>query len=249
MSGELNVLKILPAIDLIQNRVVRLKRGSFSEIVEYDEDPLRVAQHFKEMGAEFLHVVDLDGARAGRPCQERLIERLVVDSGLKVQVGGGLRTIEDMQSYLDMGVERIVLGSLAVSDPRKTRRIIERFGAERITLAFDLRRDEAEVLRPAMDAWLSFAPLTLPNLLGEYEEYQEIEYLCTDISRDGCMEGIDREFYEKILAIAPLAKVIVSGGISTLDDLRLTRSLGLHGVILGKSLHDKHLTIGEVLRC
>ncbi|RYZ92024.1 MAG: 1-(5-phosphoribosyl)-5-[(5-phosphoribosylamino)methylideneamino] imidazole-4-carboxamide isomerase [Proteobacteria bacterium] len=249
MSMKASGLKILPAIDLMANRVVRLKRGNFHDVVHYEDDPLALARAFEKMGAEYLHVVDLDGARAGRPMQRQIIEQIAAESSLKVQVGGGLKTLEDMKGYLDSGIERIVLGSLAVSKPRETKEFIKRLGADRITLALDLKTDLAGVLRPTMNAWSSFATFTVEELFVSYEAYPEIEYLCTDISRDGCMEGIDPGFYKKILQFAPRANIIVSGGITTLADVQLTQDLGLHGLVLGKALHDRRLTIAEVLAC
>lgn len=249
MSEVLSALKIMPAIDLIEGKVVRLKQGSFAEVVRYPVEALAIAKTFEQAGARYLHIVDLDGARAQRPMQRETIQEITRETRLRVQVGGGIRQLQQVEEYLRAGAERVVIGSLAVQDIDLTRTIIETVGADRITLAFDFQRDENGEIWPAVHAWASLNKTPPEALFAAYQAYAELEFLCTDISRDGCLTGVDPAFYRELLQASQGAKIIVSGGVSSLDDLRLTRELLLHGVVIGKALHEGRFKLEDALLC
>lgn len=242
-------IKIIPAIDLIGGAIVRLKQGLFEERVNYSTDPVRAAEGFARAGARYLHMVDLDGARAGRPMQRDIVQYIAEETELAVQVGGGIRHLRQVEDYLKAGAKRVVIGSLAVRDPETTRAIIDAVGEAHITLAFDFKRAEEGGIWPAVDAWMSVERLAIDDLFGAYRDYPLLEYLCTDISRDGCLSGIDPSFYRELLRASRDGKIIVSGGVTNLTDVSLTRDLGLHGLVVGKALHDGLFDLREALRC
>lgn len=240
---------IYPAIDLRGGRVVRLTEGRFDQEKSYGDDPLAVARGFAAAGAQWLHVVDLDGARDPARRQTALVERLARDSGLRVQTGGGIRTEEQVAALLAAGVTRVIVGSLAVKEPARVRAWLERFGPERIVLAPDVRLDDAGIPRVAAAGWQESTGVALDGLLTGYLSAGLLHILCTDISRDGKLTGPNNALYATLVGRFPSLQVQASGGVSSLDDLRALRATGAAGAIIGRALYENRFTLKEALAC
>lgn len=232
---------VYPAMDLMEGRVVRLRQGCFDDSTRYDADPAAALAAFAAAGAEWAHVVDLDGARAKAPAQHELIARLARDAGLKLQVGGGFRTNEQVRAMLAAGAARVVIGSLAVTAPAIVRALFDTFGGERITLAFDVRIiDGAPIV--ATSGWTEASALSLWEAAAQFPEVRHL--LLTDIGRDGMLAGPNLALLEEAVRRLPGAQIQASGGIAGLDDLR---RLTTAGAIVGKALWDGRFTLKEAL--
>tara|TARA_R110000744_G_scaffold145205_5_gene257592 strand:+ start:403 stop:1137 length:735 start_codon:yes stop_codon:yes gene_type:complete len=238
---------LYPAIDLLEGRVVRLHKGAFDAVTDYGDDPVAVAESFGEAGASWVHVVDLAGARDGARRQTETI-REICQTGLRVQTGGGVRAAEDIESLLAIGVERVIIGSLAVTNAPLVRDWIETYGAERITLALDVKRLGGSY-RPALQGWTDMMMTTLPEVIASYDGSGLKHALVTDISRDGDLSGPNLALYADLLERHPAVDWQASGGVSSLADLAAVRKLGLAGAITGKALYEGIFTLKEALAC
>ncbi|WP_166038005.1 1-(5-phosphoribosyl)-5-[(5-phosphoribosylamino)methylideneamino] imidazole-4-carboxamide isomerase [Sphingosinicella sp. YJ22] len=232
---------LYPAMDLMGGRVVRLRQGRFDDATAYAADPAEALAEFAAAGAEWAHVVDLDGARAGEPVQHDLIARLAGTAKLKLQVGGGFRTRDQVARMLDFGVARVVIGSLTVKQPNLVRAFFEEFGAERITLSLDVRIEGGMPLVVA-SGWTEKSALSLWEAAALYPEARHI--LLTDVGRDGMLAGPNFALLEEAVKRLPAAQIQASGGVSSLDDLR---RLGTAGTIVGKAIWDGRFTLAEAL--
>jgi phosphoribosylformimino-5-aminoimidazole carboxamide ribotide isomerase len=240
---------IYPAIDLRGGRVVRLTEGKFDQERSYGDDPLAVARGFKVAGATWLHVVDLDGAKDPAKRQTPLVEKLARESGLRVQTGGGIRDESQVAALLAAGVQRVIVGSLAVRSPDLVRGWFAKFGAERLILSPDVRLDAAGVPRIAAAGWQETTGVALDDFLAGYLPAGLVHILCTDISRDGKLTGPNSALYAALVKKFPSLQLQASGGVSSLDDLRATKTTGVSGVIVGRALYEKRFTLGEALAC
>jgi phosphoribosylformimino-5-aminoimidazole carboxamide ribotide isomerase len=240
---------IYPAIDLRGGRVVRLTEGKFDQEKSYGDDPLAVAQGFKAAGATWLHVVDLDGAKDPAKRQTPLVERLAQESGLRVQTGGGIRDEAQVAALLKAGVRRVIVGSLAVRQPELVRGWIKSFGPEHIILSPDVRLDEAGIPRIAAAGWQETTGVALDDFLHDYLAAGLIHILCTDISRDGKLTGPNSTLYAQLVQRFPSLQIQASGGVSSLDDLRVLKTTGSAGAIVGRALYEKKFTLEEALAC
>lgn len=241
-------MKIYPAIDLINGKCVRLQQGDFDRVTEYSLGPIEQAKLYKKMGAHYLHLVDLDGAKKGQPQQMNVIESICHQSGLKVQVGGGVRELGHIQKWLEMGVDRVVIGSLAVHKPQETKQIVEEIGPDRLTLSFDFVTEGANKM-VATHGWQKTSQWSLEQALGEYYEIGVNQVLITDISKDGLLVGVDINFYESLQKQFPRMCVLVSGGISNIEDVQSVRKRGIGGVIVGRAIYENKLDLGELFQC
>ncbi len=232
---------LYPAIDLMGGRIVRLRQGSFDKATAYDSDPSEAIGRFESAGAEWAHVVDLDGAKTSRPVQHEAIARLARDSKLKLQVGGGIRTAEQIEQLLEAGVERVVIGSLAVTDPARVGAFFERFGSDRITLSLDVRPGEG-VPVVVISGWAEKSKFSLWQVAELYPQARHL--LLTDVSRDGMLSGPNFGLLNEAVRRLPKAEIQASGGISSLDDLRRLRTAG---VIVGKALWEGRFDVREAL--
>ncbi|WP_426693486.1 1-(5-phosphoribosyl)-5-[(5-phosphoribosylamino)methylideneamino] imidazole-4-carboxamide isomerase [Sphingomonas sediminicola] len=233
---------IYPAMDLMGERIVRLQQGKFDDATTYSDEPLEALQRFAEAGAEWTHIVDLDGARMREPVQHELIAALARMSSLRLQVGGGFRTRDQVARMLDAGIARVVIGSLAVREPDTVRRWIGEFGADRITLSLDVNVvDGVPVV--AISGWTEDTGTSLWKVVAEYPEARHL--LLTDIGQDGMLAGPNFELLEDAVErLAPL-NIQASGGVSSLADLeRLTTD----GAIVGKALWEGRIRLEEALR-
>ena len=241
-------MNIIPAIDLRQGRVVRLAQGDYERQTQYTIDPLQLACAYLADGARWLHVVDLDGARAGHLHNLRVIAA-IANSGLSLQAGGGVREEDDLNRLFDAGVARIVVGSVAVTDPDGVEKWISRYGAARICIALDTRRADDGTWTLPVRGWTSPSARTLDELAPHYASSGAAHLLCTDIDCDGMLSGPNVELYKHLGRIAPTLAIQASGGVRDTHDIRSLRGLGLSGVILGRSLLEGRLTLADALSC
>jgi phosphoribosylformimino-5-aminoimidazole carboxamide ribotide isomerase len=236
---------ILPAIDLREGRCVRLLQGRFDAVSEYG-DPFAQVRAFADAGAEWIHIVDLDGARVGQPAQHDLIGELARASGLKVQSGGGIRSTAHVETLLDAGVARVVVGSVAARDPEAVSSWIERYGAERICAAFDVR-GAGETWEVAADGWASASGETLDEMLERYGRGGLRHILVTDIGRDGALSGPNLDLVRWVRAARPDLALQASGGVSALEDLSALSAAGASAAIIGRALYEKRFTLEDAL--
>lgn len=240
--------EIIPAIDLRGGRVVRLRQGDYARETEFHVDPVELAREYAAAGACWLHVVDLDGARSGRFENLAVVERIAAAASLRMQVGGGVRSADDVQRLLGAGAARVVVGSVAVRDPEGTARWLGEFGAERLVLALDVRR-QAQGWRLPVRGWIEDSGVELAGLAVRYAAAGARHVLCTDIARDGTLGGFNLHLYRDLLNVAPSFRVQASGGAHSLDDIRAAREAGAGAVILGRALLERRFTLAEALAC
>lgn len=240
---------VYPALDIRDGRVVRLAQGDYARETHYGDDPLPRAQAFADAGAGWMHLVDLDAARAGGYTLAPLLSQIRAQTGLQVQTGGGVRSRADVQRMLDAGAARVVIGSLAVRDRESVLEWLAEFGAERITVALDTRQDAQGVWRLPVLGWTETSALTLEALAAEYAAAGLKHLLCTDIARDGMLSGPNLALYAYLRQIAPGVDVQASGGIRDAADVRAACEAGCAGAVLGKALLEGRLTLDEALAC
>ena len=224
-------MKILPAIDLYEGKAVRLFRGDYDQMTVYDENPVNTALKFKEAGARWIHVVDLEGARDGETPNMGVIKEIIDATGLKVEIGGGIRNMETIEKYIDMGASRIILGTSAITNENL---VVEatRLHGNRIAVGADVKDGYV-----AIRGWTQKSMYTLHDFC-ENMQMKGVKYIiCTDISKDGALEGTNRAMYEKLTAKYKM-RFIASGGISSIDDIRALKDIGLYGAIFGKAYYQ-----------
>lgn len=236
---------VYPAIDLRDGRVVRLYQGDYARQTDYAIDPLQLAQDYAAAGAEWLHVVDLDGARSGRFDNLSVLTSLT-QSGLRVQAGGGVRSEDDLQRLFDAGVERVVVGSVAMRAPERVIAWLSRYGAERLTVALDTRMRDG-VWRLPSAGWTEDEIITLDELTPRYAKAGARHLLCTDIDRDGTLGGPNLDLLEHLRKLAPELAVQVSGGVRAVEDVSQARDRGAAGIVLGRALLEERFTLADAL--
>jgi phosphoribosylformimino-5-aminoimidazole carboxamide ribotide isomerase len=237
---------IYPAIDLRGGRCVRLMHGRFDAVTVYDDDPVARLASFEAAGAAWAHVVDLDGAQAGRNVQHELIAKLASASRVKLQAGGGVRSAEDIRRLLDAGAGRVVVGSQAVKAPEEVRAWLAEFGAQRMCLALDAR-PSGEGWEIAVKGWAEASGLSLAAALALYPEGSARHVLITDVSRDGAMTGPNLALLAKNISQRPDLSIQASGGVADLADLAALRDIGAAGAIVGRALYERRFTLEEAL--
>lgn len=238
---------IYPAIDLLGGRCVRLARGDFNAATEYSVSPIDVLKRYAEAGAEWAHIVDLDGARSGEPRQHALLAELARSGGLKVQVAGGVRAREDAASLLDAGAARVVVGSMAVKAPGAVASWLDEFGPDRIALALDVTAvDGAPYV--AVKGWTEVAELTLWEALNAYPEGAVRHVLATNVAHDGVMTGPDLPLYGEFLKRFPKIALQASGGVRNIADITALKRAGAAGAIIGRALYEGALDLAEAVR-
>jgi len=239
-------VNILPAIDLRDGRCVRLYQGDFAQQTNYPQDPVELAQKYESMGCRALHIVDLDGARSGRQKNQDIIRKILESSGLRVQLGGGIRTNSRIDSWFDCGLERVVIGSLAITEPARVKDWLAVYGPERIVLALDVNVDAAGVPYVATHGWRREQDVTLWHCLTDYQPAGVKHVLCTDISRDGAMTGPNLDLYQDLVDGFPDLFLQASGGVRNLDDLCALQHIGAQSAISGRALLDGTITAEEI---
>lgn len=239
--------EVIPAIDLRGGQVVRLRQGDYAQETRYESDPRELAARYANAGADWLHIVDLDGARAGDLSNLAVIEAMA-KAGMQVQAGGGVRGEEDVLRLFAAGVTRVVVGSVAIRDPECVADWMNRHGADRFTIALDTRWREDHWSLPSA-GWTEEETRTLDELAPWYAEKGARHLLCTDIDRDGMLAGFNIDLYRHLSQVAPELAVQASGGVRSLEDIRAARNAGARGVILGRALLEGRFTLEGALTC
>ncbi len=238
-------MRLIPAIDLRDGRCVRLFKGDFEQETRYAVDPVALAGQYRDLGAEWLHVVDLDGAKSGSPVNLPLIERMRAAAGVDVQYGGGIRTSASLEQALRV-VTRAVIGSLAVTDPDTVTEWLTRHGPERLVLALDVRLDDAGKPMIATHGWTRASTLTLAAAIERYTAVGLRHVLCTDIERDGALTGPNVDLYRDCAARWPAVQFQASGGVRNAADLSALAAAGAAAAVSGKALLEGRLTPEEI---
>ena len=236
---------LYPAIDVLDGHVVRLSKGDFDAVTRYGDDPVAVAERFRDAGAEWIHLVDLSGARDGERRQADVVGA-VAATGLKVQTGGGVRKERDVEAILEAGAARAVVGSLAVNEPRTVAAWIGRFGREHVAAAFDVRFDEG-VAWPTSAGWTKRSERTLAELLDDYRDSGLVHALVTDVGRDGILEGPATDLYADLARARPTVQWQASGGVASVKDIEALKAAGASGAIVGRALYEARFTLEEAL--
>ncbi len=239
-------MRIIPAVDLKDGKCVRLLKGEFDKTTEYSSDPAAIGRRFSALDVTDLHLVDLDGARSGAQQNREIVAEIAAQSRLAVQLGGGIRVRADVEGWLDAGVTRCVIGSVAIYEPRVVIEWMEELGADRLVPALDVRLDENAMPMLTAKGWTEDTGVSLWEALDEYTAAGAIHVLCTDVSRDGAMEGPNFHLYAEILQRYPTLQLQASGGVRDIEDLELLRELGVPAAITGRALLDGKITEAEV---
>jgi phosphoribosylformimino-5-aminoimidazole carboxamide ribotide isomerase len=231
---------ILPAIDLYEGRAVRLLHGDYDKMTVYSEEPVEVARAFKKSGAEYIHLVDLEGARYGTTPNIGTVERIVKEVGLFCEIGGGIRDIETVRAYLEKGVGRVILGTAAVKDEAFLKKAVEKYG-DKIAVGIDIKDGYV-----AIKGWTEKSAYTADEFFLKMEELGVKYVICTDISKDGAMQGTNRELYKELSKKYSMC-ITASGGVSSADDIRALKKTELYAAIVGKAYYTGALTIEDAL--
>lgn len=232
---------IFPAIDLIGGQAVRLVQGDYAKKTVYSADPLAVARGFYAAGAAYLHLVDLEGAKTGTADQFPVIENIIQNSGLQVEIGGGIRNMETVERYLAAGAFRVILGTAAVTDPAFLHAAVQRYG-DRIAVGVDMKDG-----RVAIKGWTELSAFTCTEFFAAMQAAGVSAVICTDVSKDGLLQGVDAEWYGA-LAQQYNGQLIASGGVTGLADVQALRQQGLYGAILGKALYTGSIDLAAAIR-
>ena len=233
-------MRIIPAIDIIDGKCVRLSQGDYDTKKIYNENPLEVAKEFEDYGIEYLHLVDLDGAKSKQIINYKILELIASKTNLKVDFGGGIKADDDIRIAFECGANQITGGSIAVQNPTLFQEWISQFGSDKIILGAD-----AKDRKIATHGWLETSELDVIDFIKEYKA-KGIDYvICTDIAKDGMLQGTSNELYTEILAAADV-KLIASGGVSSIDDLIKVKELGCEGAILGKAIYEGHILLKDL---
>lgn len=234
-------MRIIPAIDIIEGKCVRLSQGNYDTKKIYNENPLEIAKEFQDHGIRYLHLVDLDGARSKHIVNHKVLEQIASGTSLKIDFGGGLKSDEDLKIAFESGASQITGGSIAVKDPEIFASWLTRFGREKIILGADAQNEKV-----AINGWEEDSELDLLPFIKQYKE-KGVEYvICTDISKDGMLQGPSVELYRKILAEIDGVKLIASGGIASFDDLPELADAGCEGAILGKAIYEGRISLKQL---
>lgn len=238
------MIEIIPAIDIIGGECVRLTQGDYAQKTSYYKDPAAVAQSYEQIGVRRLHVVDLDGAKQSRPANIAVLERIATRTSLDIQWGGGVKSAEALQSVFDSGANRAICGSIAVTAPKLFCDWLKRFGAERMILGADIRNGCI-----ATHGWIRESQITANELIDTFAAQGLQQAICTDISKDGMLEGPSFALYEQLQASFPAIDITISGGISSLDDIVRLNDMGLRSVIVGKAIYEGRITLKQLEVC
>jgi len=228
-----NFMDIIPAIDLINGKCVRLTEGDYNTQKIYSEHPLQVAQYFEAQGAKRLHLVDLDGARAGKIVNHAVLAQIALHTKLIIDFGGGVKSDESIALAFDSGASQVTLGSIAVQQPEKCITWITQYGSEKLILGADVREEQI-----CINGWADNSTIDLYPFLEKYQQYGMKYVVCTDIQKDGRQEGTSIALYQKIRQKFPDLHLIASGGVTYLEDLQQLQAMGVSGAIVGKALYE-----------
>ena len=234
-------MNIIPAIDIIDGQCVRLTQGDYQQKKIYDQNPVEVAKRFEEAGIRYLHVVDLDGARSKKIINHAILRKITQQTSLKVDFGGGIKSEEDVQIAFDCGAQQVTVGTLAVKQKDIFLQWLKKYGADKIILGADARNEKI-----AVSGWQEKSDIDLFDFLRDYRA-KGVEYtICTDIAKDGLLQGPAEDLYRRIRLAFPKLKLIASGGVTTLKDLQQLKALGCHGAIVGKAFYEGTIALKDI---
>ncbi|MBR6367995.1 MAG: 1-(5-phosphoribosyl)-5-[Bacteroidaceae bacterium] len=237
------MIQIIPAIDIIDGKCVRLSQGDYNQKKVYNEDPLEVAKEFEGYGITRLHMVDLDGARSKHVVNHKVLERVATHTSLTVDFGGGIKTDEDLDIAFDNGASLVTLGSIAVKEPERMWGWCDKYGAEKIILGADVKDKMI-----AVNGWLETSKQDLFNFLDTHIKKGINNVLCTDISKDGMLAGPSIELYSEVMRFCPTLNLIASGGVSCLDDIKRLNEAGIPSVVFGKAIYEGKIDMNELTK-
>ena len=233
-------MRLFPAIDLFQGKAVRLFQGDYDQMTVYSDDPVGVAKHFQSLGANSLHLVDLEGAKLGTTSNFPVIRRILEETDLFTEVGGGIRSMETVEAYLSLGVDRVILGTAAVTDESFLMEALNKYG-EKIAVGVDLKDGYV-----AIRGWTEKSAVTALDFFSRMEKLRVKSIICTDISKDGAMQGPNKQLYSELSARFEL-DIIASGGVSSLEDICALKEMGLYGAIIGKAYYTGAVDLQQAL--
>ena len=233
-------MNIFPAIDLYEGKAVRLYKGDYRQMTVYDPEPLNTAKKFEAAGARYLHMVDLEGAKTGSTPNADTVRKIVENTNLFVELGGGIRSMEVVEKYLSIGVHRVILGTAAITDGDFVQRAVDRYGAA-IAVGADVRDGFI-----AIKGWTELSGMTLEAFMDRFQHMGVTTVICTDISRDGAMRGTNRALYADLQRKCAM-NIVASGGVSTLEDVRALAAMGLYGAIIGKAYYTGAINLKQAI--
>ncbi len=234
-------MQIIPAIDIIEGKCVRLTQGDYAQKTIYNENPLEVALQFQDAGLQRLHLVDLDGAKAGAVKNWKVLEQLTSKTNMIIDFGGGIKKEEDLQIVFDSGAAYATIGSLAVKEASKFVSWLQVYGASKFLLGADVKDEKI-----AVGGWLETTDINILDFIEQYIDHGVSQLFCTDVSKDGKLEGPSIELYQKIMTRFPDLHFIASGGVSNLDDLMQLKEIGCKGAIVGKAIYENRISLKEL---
>ena len=234
-------MRIFPAIDLYGQKAVRLYKGDYAQMTVYSEDPVAIARDFKNKGAEYIHVVDLEGAKLGRPAHLEMVTAIAKETGLFIEIGGGIRKMETVEAYLSAGASRVILGTAAVTDEEFLKKALNTYG-DKIAVGADVADGQI-----AIKGWVEKSAYSLDGFLEKMQALGVKTVICTDISKDGAMKGTNRALYKKLGEKYAL-DIVASGGVSTLDDVEALAKMDLYGAIIGKAYYIGAIDLEEAIK-
>jgi len=236
------MIRVIPAIDIIDGKVVRLKQGNFDARKNYDETPVEIAKRYEDLGLSYLHLVDLDGARVGRLVNHNILEEIASKTSLNIDFGGGLRTESDIKKAFDCGACQVTVGSVAVRHPKKVRDWITKYSSEKIILGADIKNEHITIA-----GWQENTSFTIFEFIMNYLPYGIKTVICTDVERDGILQGPSTEIYRKIKNKFPELYLVASGGVKNIKDVINLDEHGINAVIIGKALLENKIKPVELI--
>ena len=233
--------QIIPAIDIIGGKCVRLSQGDYAQTKVYNEYPLEVAKMFEDAGLQRLHLVDLDGAKAGKVTNWKVLESIATNTKLTIDFGGGIKALEDVDVVFNSGASLATIGSMAIKDEQLFKFLLTSFGAHKFFLGADIKDEKI-----AIGGWLETTETNIIDFVKKYQEAGVTEFFCTDISKDGMMQGPGIELYNKILTETTGLQLTASGGVSNMEDLHQLKAIGCAGAIVGKAIYENQITLKQL---
>lgn len=237
-------INIIPAIDLIDGKCVRLTKGDYSQKKQYDASPLDMALRYQDIGIRRLHLVDLDGAKSSSPRNLHVLEEIATRTSLDIEWGGGIKSDDALRDAFNAGAHHLIIGSVAVSRPELFARWLEQYGGDRLILGADVNDG-----RVAINGWMDQSEQTIESLIDRFTPHGLREVICTDIAKDGMLQGPSFDLYARLQAAYPELDIIVSGGISAMDDIYRLNEMNLRHVIVGKAIYEGRISLEEIRRC
>lgn len=234
-------MRIIPAIDIINGQCVRLTKGAYDTKKVYSESPVDVAKMFADKGFQYLHLVDLDGAKSGIPVNLKVLEQIASSTTLHVDYGGGLRTAQSVADALSAGASAITAGSIAAKNQAEVLYWLERWGARRIIIGADTIKGMV-----AVNGWQNVESIDITDYIADYLNKGATQFICTDVSKDGMLEGSSLELYRSILAKFPAIELVASGGVTTIEEVKQLKTMGLFGAIVGKAIYEGRMDINQL---